>query len=294
MPAIAKFVTFDGGVAFSEKVMKFQNAGSEAVMIPLDEVVSVRVRRPQEENYGFIRVDTSDGERYRLFFEDDDLQDAVQFKKAFDATIEERFADDFDDFQEKETPPEPRPQRSARGKPKKNNTRFVAIIAIGVLVIGALLFITTRSRKAPQEQTADATPEVSSSSETQVKIPLDAQADAFVFGMDDPDENHRIISADEDTITFGFWVDGMASAVDAYLSPESDRKDSEESFLDDWNSIISSWVEVSKAELDILSVGGTPDAHLLVSLIDDRDQSAILFGIYDGEVVADVVNGIEP
>ena len=87
MAAIAKFVSYDGGIAFSEQVLKLQKRGQESVTVPLDDVADVRVRRPQEDSEGFVRIETADGQRYRIFFEDDQLQEAVQFKKQFDAAV---------------------------------------------------------------------------------------------------------------------------------------------------------------------------------------------------------------
>ena len=107
MPAIGRFVSFDGGVAFSERVMKLQKRDQEAVMIPLDDVAAVRVRRPQEDSDGFIRIETADGKRYRIFFEDDQLQEAVQFKRRFEDTVS-------DGEDEALAPAPPRPERQSR------------------------------------------------------------------------------------------------------------------------------------------------------------------------------------
>lgn len=140
---------------------------------------------------------------------------------------------------------------------------------------------------------SESEPYTSGDQTTRALIPLDAQADVFVAGMTDPDENHRVISVSEDSINFGFWVDGMAAMIETYQSPLSDGTDFKASFPDDWNGIVSAWVKTSEAELDLLDAGGTPDAHLIVCMLDDRDQSNVLLGIYDGEVITDVVNGIE-
>ena len=67
--------------------MKIQKRGRDSTVVSLDEVASVRVRRPQEDSDGFIRIETADGQRYRIFFEDDQFQDAVQFKRQFDAAV---------------------------------------------------------------------------------------------------------------------------------------------------------------------------------------------------------------
>ncbi len=86
MPAIAKFVSYDGGVAFSDKVVKFQKRGSEGLIIPIGEVASVNVRKPQPDADGFIRVLTTDGKRYRLSFEQSQYAEAVRFKRQFVST----------------------------------------------------------------------------------------------------------------------------------------------------------------------------------------------------------------
>lgn len=91
MAAIAKFVSYDGGIAFSNSVILIKKGGEDApsCRIPLSDVSSLNVRRPVEDSEGFIRVTTADGQRYRVFFEDDQFRQAVQFKKRFDALLTE-------------------------------------------------------------------------------------------------------------------------------------------------------------------------------------------------------------
>lgn len=86
MAAIAKFISYDGGIAFSDTVLKFQKRDAEAKLIPLGDVESIGVRRPQQDTDGFIRIQLTDGKRYRLFFGQDQLRDAVAFKKQFEAS----------------------------------------------------------------------------------------------------------------------------------------------------------------------------------------------------------------
>lgn len=102
MAAIAKFVSYDGGIAFSDSVILIKKGGEGApsYRIPLSEVASVNVRRPQEDAEGFIRVTTADGQRYRLFFEDDQFREAVQFKRRFDEFLS--------DIEEEDGPAAPR------------------------------------------------------------------------------------------------------------------------------------------------------------------------------------------
>ncbi len=89
MAAIAKFVSYDGGIAFSGSVMLIKKGGEDApsYRIPLSDVASVNVKKPQEDADGFIRVATVGGQRYRLFFEDDQYREAVQFKRRYDAFL---------------------------------------------------------------------------------------------------------------------------------------------------------------------------------------------------------------
>lgn len=165
MAAIAKFVSYDGGVAFSEQVLKFQKRGQEAEMIPLDDVAAVRVRKPQEDSEGFLRVETADGQRYRLFFEDDQLQEAVQFKKQFDATVSDR-EDNFalEPVPERVVPPRParqgsydaktRPYREQSSrvpqKPIFKNWKFwVACVVLLIGIIGMIANAQSKKANAP-------------------------------------------------------------------------------------------------------------------------------------------------
>lgn len=87
MAAIAKFISFDGGIAFSESVVKFQKRNGDAKLFPLSEIDSVGVRRPQQENRGFIRLQTKEGKLYRIFFDDDQYSQAAAFKKQLDQQL---------------------------------------------------------------------------------------------------------------------------------------------------------------------------------------------------------------
>lgn len=106
MAAIAKFISYDGGIAFSDKVMKFQKRGSEGTIIPVGDVASVNVRKPQPESDGYIRVQTADGKRYRLSFEQSQYAEAVRFKRQFVST--------FSPAEAAPAEPAPAPRRSAR------------------------------------------------------------------------------------------------------------------------------------------------------------------------------------
>lgn len=99
MAAITKFFSEDGGIAFSDRSMKIQIEDREPVIIPLDDVFSVRVIRPQEDADGSLCVDTVDGRRFSLLFEDYQYRDALKFKRMFD----DLFEDDYNDEQQENT-----------------------------------------------------------------------------------------------------------------------------------------------------------------------------------------------
>lgn len=158
MAAIAKFVSFDGGVAFSDQKMKVQKRGQEAVIMPLEDVAAVRVRRPQEDADGFVRVDTVDGQRFRIGFEDDQLQEAVRFKRQFDAFVSDEGTEQaLAPVPEKAVSPRPaRPARReedarpSRGRPARAPKQpifkkwwfwaacaLLVIVVIGIIVAGS-------------------------------------------------------------------------------------------------------------------------------------------------------------
>lgn len=87
MAARARFITYDGGIAFSENAVKIQKQDGLSKVIPLDSIASLNVRRPQENSDGFIRLQVSNGPQYRLYFEPDQLEEAIQFKRRFQATL---------------------------------------------------------------------------------------------------------------------------------------------------------------------------------------------------------------
>lgn len=104
MAVIAKFISYDGGIAYSDSVLKFQKRGSEGVLIPIGSVASVNVRKPQPEADGVIRVQTTDGKRYLLGFAQSQYAEAIRFKRQYTAH--------FSPAEEPE--PAPAPRRTAR------------------------------------------------------------------------------------------------------------------------------------------------------------------------------------
>ena len=129
MAAIAKFISYDGGIAFSDTTLKIQLQGEDATYIPIDEVSAIKVVLPQNDAEGSIRVQTATGERYQLFFDADQYKEAVQFKRKFNATAGI-----------KDTPR----QRQATGQQRRPRSFFIPAVILGVLILGVILFFVIR------------------------------------------------------------------------------------------------------------------------------------------------------
>ena len=57
MAAIAKFVSYDGGIAFSDSVLKIQKRDEErGRLIPLDNITGIEVDEPLLGDDGCIRI----------------------------------------------------------------------------------------------------------------------------------------------------------------------------------------------------------------------------------------------
>lgn len=89
MAAIAKFVSHDGGIAFSDSMLKIQKRDEErGRLIPLDSITGIEVNEPLLGDDGYIRVQMA-GKRpsvkNTIYFDEEQYDDAVSFKAAFDS-----------------------------------------------------------------------------------------------------------------------------------------------------------------------------------------------------------------
>lgn len=149
---------------------------------------------------------------------------------------------------------------------------------------------TDEQIKQPEEQVDEV---VEQFFEEHPVLTLQEIADSLTEMLTTPDESHRYVSIDDDTIAFTFWIDGTAEMAEALSSDETPQTESVKQFKDSWSGIVSNWTEIADGVLEMIEASGLKDGHILIMLLDDRDQSAPLFAIYDGEVVKDIVNGIE-
>ena len=88
MAAIAKFVSYDGGIAFSDTVVKIQKReSSTGTIIPLSDVILVAVRMPQPDSDGYIYFQIVGEEVYGIFFDDSQCREALHFERLFNEVL---------------------------------------------------------------------------------------------------------------------------------------------------------------------------------------------------------------
>lgn len=130
MAAIARFISFDGGIAFSTASLKIQKRDEDrGKIIPVAEIAALEVSEPLFGDDGSIAVRLNGEWRasgdYTLYFDDEQYGDAVQFKVAFDTMREESRAalPPLDMFQPEALAPAPAGKASPRGAQRPTRTR---------------------------------------------------------------------------------------------------------------------------------------------------------------------------
>ena len=93
MAAIAKFVSYDGGIAFSDSVLKIQKRDEErGRLIPIENVIGIDVAEPLLGDDGCIRVQIAGKKpsiKNTVYFDEEQFGDALSFKMAFDSFREQ-------------------------------------------------------------------------------------------------------------------------------------------------------------------------------------------------------------
>lgn len=296
MAAIAKFISYDGGIAFSERVMKVQEADQEAVIISLDDVAAVRIRRPQDDAEGFIRVDTADGKHYRIYFEDDQLQEAVQFKRQFDATVS-------DGEEDRTLAPVPAPRQSKQsyvkstqpysGNPRRQARKpilkkwwFWAIIAIlAIAIIAPQGGHDDKANEVAQNQTtptpATAEPETSAlpTAETE-RTSMETLCSLLEMTISDNFEHYKI-TYEDDTITVSIWQEGIAANVTAIQMAGGDANNS------NWVYLKNSVRSMAESMCGLIDTAGRTDVYLYTSVQNDQNTDNTLLMYLDTALIYD-------
>lgn len=194
MASIARFVSYDGGIAFSETALKIQKRSeTQGRIVPVSQVAAIEVSAPRSGEDGCIRCrlvgeDRASGAN-ALYFEQDQYAEALRFQAAFDAwkSRSQATLPPLEMFQpsalvraesaprpprpaerpqrsrQRVPPPEIRPARAGRPRPKrKSPLKGVLIGALGLCaVLLAFVGIGRQFGQGPaHEITAGNTPAV--------------------------------------------------------------------------------------------------------------------------------------
>ena len=311
MAAIAKFVSYDGGIAFSEQVVKIQKRDQAAIKTPLDDVTTVKVRRPQEDSDGFIRVETAGGQCYRIFFEDDQFQEAVQFKRKFYETIsandgeyamepvQERAAPDRQSRQSVRRPISKRKTPSTKTATKKPLFRrwwfwaAVLILFIGVIsTFGDSSDEDTLSSQSPsptlyvESTPAENTNTNYSFAQNNLTVGEDAETSmetlCSLLEMS-ISENfpHYSISSDGNIITLNVWQDGVAvEAIAAHMNGADET-------YGDWATLRDNMGVCAQSLCNLMATAGRDDVVLSFNLMNDLNTDNILLSYVNTAVFYD-------
>lgn len=168
MAAIAKFLSFDGGIAFSDSVLKIQKRDEErGRLIPIENIAGIDVEEPLLGDDGCIRVQIAEKKpsaRNAIYFDEEQYNDALDFKAAFDSFVGQsaQALPPLEMFQptaianrpkreRRYTEPE-RPQRPARRRKRRFKWWYAAIAIVFVAIL------VTPSKKdddsEPQQESA--------------------------------------------------------------------------------------------------------------------------------------------
>ena len=162
MAAIAKFLSFDGGVAFSDSVLKIQKRDEErGRLIPIESIAGIEVDEPLLGDDGCIRVQIAGKKpsvRNAIYFDEEQYNDALDFKAAFDSFVGQsaQALPPLEMFQptaianrpkreQRYTEPE-RPQRPVRQRKRRFKWWYAAIAIVFVAIL------VTPSKKDDKEE----------------------------------------------------------------------------------------------------------------------------------------------
>lgn len=188
MAAIAKFLSFDGGIAFSDSVLKIQKRDEErGRLIPIENVAGIDVVEPLLGDDGCIRVQIAGKKpslRNTIYFDEEQYNDALDFKAAFDSFVGQsaQALPPLEMFQptaianrpkreRRYTEPE-RPQRPAKKRKRRFKWWYAAIAVVFVAILAtpgkkddepepqqeSAVYATMEPTASP-EPTAEPTPE---------------------------------------------------------------------------------------------------------------------------------------
>lgn len=282
MAVIARFYTGAGKVAFSESAMKIQIGYDEPVMLQVSDVESVRVRRPTEETDGFLLVNTFDGRRFRLLYDDDQYSDAIRFKRSFDALVMDDDGIDVpmvQEHQQKHVPVGP-PAPKKKQMPKKLRNTCLVIIALSIAFIVWVSSLDgndsdpEETAAIEQTQQAQETATETASVESIVNI-IKANLEE-AFGSD-----HSSVTYDDTSITVNIWQDG--AALDVELAKQTGSQE----LLQSWEEMKGNFEYMSNSICTLAANSGRDDILIFVNLLNDSNHDLTVLSSMNGVIYYD-------
>lgn len=305
MAAIAKFLSYDGGIAFSDSVLKIQKRDEErGRLIPLDSITAIEVDEPLIGEDGCIRVHIA-GERLSarstLYFDDDQYGDALDFKSAFDSFVGHTAP---------ELPPlemfQPtaiargsqnrrtkyaeleRPRRPARQPRRKRRFRWWYVL-IALLVIGVISQFGKDSEDESQTQESASfstmeptiSPEPTAGTE---QTSMDALCSILELAISDNFEHYNI-SYEDTSITVSLWQEGIAAEVTAIQMAGGDENNS------DWVYLKNSITSLAGSMCNLIDTAGRTDVYLYTSVQNDQNTDNTLLMLLDQTIIYDCLAG---
>ncbi len=262
MAAIAKFVSYDGGIAFSEKALKIQHAGDkQGKVIPIINVISVAVRRPTEEYEGFIHIRIAGDSRGDcIYFDDDQYAEAVQFKRAFES-ITQITIQAMPSYQQK--------RESAAGKKDAKKKAKWKRIVLGItafyvllMVMGGITMLFGKGGKTEVESPATMTEETNAAEEF-LSLVRDATMEKTIRegeSITDIALNGRDLHVMIDISGSSIWNYATEETIDDFLMTDSDSTSEAILEIGDqydtlWDTITVDFGEYGKVVNDKANIG---------------------------------------
>lgn len=312
MAAIAKFVSFDGGIAFSDSVLKIQKRGEErGRLIPLASIAGVEVDEPLLGDDGCVRVQivgAKPSARNSVFFDEEQYDDALRFKAAFDefvvqtsqalppqelfqsASVVPRSGRAQPQYMEQERPRQP-------VKQAKRKRRFKWWYAVIAAVLVAILAMPGKKNdeQGQQKETGLAVAEVTASpaptpeaatEPTQEPTPGDEQVsmDALCSLLEltiSPNFEHYDISYEDNSITVSLWQEGLAVEVTAIQMTGGDESNS------NWVNLKNSIRSLAESMCGLIDSAGRTDVLLYTSVQNDQNLENTLLMLLETTIIYD-------
>jgi hypothetical protein len=164
-------------------------------------------------------------------------------------------------------------------------------------LIGGLLLVSAGGCKTAQSaDVTDVSPtfEPSYAQETAVdvpeeepeEIPVETCMEAMEAVLARSYGNNYRLELDENQLTIGVWVDGMALSAAAAVAGDEDSQAA-------WDAVVDAMVSLENSFQSVLDDSGHSDIAVRLNVVNDLSTDSVLASITGDAVIYDAVNGID-